>query len=319
MICFAVHTLDTATSHEPTARRQCSRCAFLVLGDLSGEAARERPALGSRPTHAVDLDTVASVMRRLAPRLRLAQGDVQFNEIEDFHSDRLVGRVEVFRALREKRAHPPADGSDFARLLGEAAESVAPPSAAPLRRLDALIREMIAPHIVKDTSAHDKMYIDAVDAAIALEMRAILHAPALQRLEAAWRGVHWLISSLELNETLELHVFDVTREEILADVAAANGKITSTGLYQALVDRWRNVPGAQGWTAFVTLVEFDQSDTDVGLLAALGLMAAQAGAPILGGAASMLSDDGVPADEAGWNALRRSEVAPWIGLGAPGC
>jgi type VI secretion system ImpC/EvpB family protein len=161
------------------------------------------------------------------------------------------------------------------------------------------------------------VYVEAVDAAIAFEMRALLHAPALQRLEAAWRGLHWLISSLDLDDTLQLHVFDVTREEILADIVAANGTIAATGLYRALVDRWRHVPGAEEWTAFVTLFEFDQSDADVGLLAALGLMAAQARAPMLGGAAAMLSAEGVPADEAGWHALRRSEVGPWIGLGAP--
>src|SRR6185369_10300155 len=53
-----------------------------------------------------------------------------------------------------------------------------------------------------------------------------------------------------------------------------------------------------------------------GLLAALGLIASQVGGPLLAGADPALAgdDDGVLA---GWQALRRSEAAPWIGLAAP--
>ena len=85
-----------------------------------------------------------------------------------------------------------------------------------------------------------------MDAAIAEQMRTLLHDPAFQSLEAAWRGVRWLISSLELDENLQLHLFDVTRDELLGDVVAAQGRIAQTGLYRALVDRWRDVPGCPG-------------------------------------------------------------------------
>jgi type VI secretion system protein ImpC len=289
---------------------------ILLLGDFSGDTSRERPPLASRPTHAVDLDTIGDVMRRLAPRVRLPQGEIPFNALDDFHPDRLFTELELFRALRDMRAHPPAEGDELARLLGQPAGRVPAQSAAPLSRLDALIHEMIAPHIVKETSAHDRMFAEAVDETITYQMRELLHAPPFQSLEAQWRGVHWLISSLELDEHLQLHLFDVTRDEILGDIVAANGKLASTGAYHALVERWRNVPGGQGWAAIIGLFDFGQSDTDVGLLASLGLIAAKAGAPLLAGAAPPLFDDAWATNDA-WNALRRSEVAPWIGLAAP--
>ena len=109
-----------------------------------------------------------------------------------------------------------------------------------------------------------------MDAAIEEQMRALLHAPAFQSLEAAWRGVQWLISSLELDENLQLHLFDVTREELLADIVGAQGKLAQTGVYRALVDRWRNVPGGEGWSSLVGLIDFGPSKADIGLLAALG-------------------------------------------------
>jgi type VI secretion system protein ImpC len=147
-------------------------------------------------------------------------------------------------------------------------------------------------------------------------MRSLLHHAAFQSLEAAWRGVHWLVSRLELDETLQLHLFDVSRAELLTDLAEAKGQIANTGIYRALVDRWHNQPGAQGWSAFVTLTRFSPSNADIGLLAALGLVASQAGGPILGDADVTLAGDNDAALE-GWQALRHSEAAPWIALAAP--
>jgi predicted component of type VI protein secretion system len=65
----------------------------------------------------------------------------------------------------------------------------------------------------------------------------------------------------------------------------------------------------------VVLADFGGGDADVGLLAALGLIASQAGGPLLAGAGGSLTDD-EPLPSA-WDALRRSEAAPWVGLAAP--
>jgi predicted component of type VI protein secretion system len=126
--------------------------------------------------------------------------------------------------------------------------------------------------------------------------------------------VQWLISNLELDTDLQLHLFDLGRDELLADVVAAQGRIENTGLHAALADRWRNQPGAESWSALVGLYEFGPSDTDIGLLAALAVIATQAGGPLLAGGKPALAAE-VPF--AGWQSLRRSEVAPWIGLAAP--
>ena len=188
---------------------------LLVLGDFRGSAAAERPPLPGRPTQQVDLDTFDDVMRRLAPSLHGPAGQIGFSQIDDFHPDRLYARLDLFQALREKRANPPADLDDlFGRLLGKPPQSTATPASAPAAALDALIHKIIAPHIVRDTSAQTQAYVAAVDAAIAEQMRALLHDAAFQSLEAAWRGVHWLISRLELDENLQLHLFDVSREEL---------------------------------------------------------------------------------------------------------
>jgi type VI secretion system ImpC/EvpB family protein len=289
---------------------------LLLVGDFSGKAAAERTPLASRPMQRVDVDNVDDVVRRMAPRLSVAAGEVTFAKIDDFHPDRLYARLDLFRALRDARAKPPAASDDLlTRLLGKPAEPDAP-AAAPARGLNALIRDIVAPHVVKDTTAQTATYLAAVDAAVAQQMRALLHDPAFQSMEAAWRGVRWLISNLELDDQLQLHLFDVTREELLADIVSAQGRLAQTGVYRAVVDRSRNVPGGEPWSALIALMQFGPSDADVGLLAALGLIASQAGGPLLGGADPALAGDDA-GGLAGWGALRRSEAASWIGLAAP--
>ena len=286
---------------------------LLVLGDFSGRG--DRRPLATRPTQQVDVDSLDDVIERMGPRLALPAGEIQFRRIDDFHPDRLYQRLELFQALRDKRARPPAEDDDLlGRLLGKPPKKA--PAPAPASGLDALIHDVVAPHIVKDTSAQTRMFVAAIDAAIAGQMRAVLHDPAFQALEAAWRGVHWLVSNLELDENLQLHLLDVSREELLADVVSANGQLPQTGLYRTLVDRWRGVPGSHGWSAFVGLFQFGPSNTDVGLLAALGLIASNAGAQLLAGGDPELAGND-EARLAGWLGLRRSEAAPWIALAAP--
>ena len=104
---------------------------LLLLGDFRGNAPGERPPLASRPTLQVDLEMTDAVMRRLAPRLNLAAGEVRFEQMDDFHPDRLYERLDLFKALREKRAAPPAADEDIGRLLGRAAATETAPTRAP--------------------------------------------------------------------------------------------------------------------------------------------------------------------------------------------
>lgn len=304
---------DLGLGRSSRGRRETEPLRLLVLGDFSGKAPGEREPLGNRPTRRVDFDNADAVLRQMAPRVKTADRAVSFEQIDDFHPDRLYARLDLFDALRHARLMPAADADDdLSRLLGRTKAPAPPPAAAPAAMgIDALIRHAVAPHIVKDTSARTAAHIAAVDFAIAHEMRALLHAPGFQSLEAAWRGIRWLISGLELDENLELHLFDVSRDELGADIVAANGRMTDTGVYGALVDR----PRGARWSALVALFEFGPSETDIGLLAALGLIAAHVGGPLLAGADLALAD---PArDWPAWLPLRRSEAARWIALAAP--
>lgn len=344
---------DFSPTPRPRPREGHSPMRLLLLGDFSAKPAGERRPLAERQTHRVDVDSLDDVIRKLGPRVNVAGAEISFESLDDFHPDALFARVPVFASLRQMRqrlmdparfaqaaaelgsaAPLPANapgaapggvpdavgdsGDLLAGLLGGRPAAAAPvaPAAQAVAGVDAFIRTLIAPHIVPDRRSQQASLVASVDNATAAEMRALLHLPAFQALESPWRGAQWLISSLELDEILELHLFDVSREELLADVVASQGQLAQTGLHRALADRWRNVPGEHGWTAVTALFSFGPSDTDIGLLAALGLLAAQAGGPLLAAGDPSLAL-GDAATLAGWQSLRQSEAAPFIGLAAP--
>ncbi len=331
---------------EPTSpRRSRGPLRLLLMGDFSARAANERPPLANRPIHRLDADSFDTVMDRLAPLLSIGPNEIEFSELEHFHPDSLVTRLPTFAALRQMRqrlqdparfaaaaaelgmpaaaapAAPAAAASSGGDLLagllgGRPAVADAPAPAPAAGGIDAFIRSLVAPHVLPDTQAQQATLVASVDAAIAAEMRTLLHEPRFQALEAAWRGAMWLVSSLELDENLQLHLLDVSREELLADVVASGGRLADTELHRLLADRWRNIPGGEPWHWLCGLYHFGPGDADVGLAAALGLIASQAGGPLVAaGDLALATAD--PAALAGWQALRGSEAAPWLGLVAP--
>lgn len=299
----------------PRGKRERGPLRVLLLGDFSARPASEKPPLADRPSHRIDFDTLDEVMRRLSPRLRLADLEIGFDKLDDLHPEQLYARLPLFQQLREARSRPISSSRGTGlldQLLGKTGAATPDPRPSTATGLDGLLRQLVAPHIVPDQAASLQAQQATVDAVVTEQMRRLLHEPTFQRLEAAWRGVQWLIANLELDAGLELHLLDVSRDELLADIVDANGQLAQTGLHSALVKR----TDGPHWAALLGLYQFGASAVDVGLLAALGLLAAQAGAPLLAG-----GDPGVAtleaADQARWQALRKSEAAPWIGLVAP--
>ena len=366
----AVTRLDFqfGSADAPAARRRDEGAMRIVLlGDFSGRAARgtnDAATLAERKPLRVDIDNLDAVLGRIAPRLpQPGGGETAFATIDDFHPDALYRRLPVFAGLRDTRARlrdpatfaaaaaelmtsgkteadsAPAAPADPSALLGNllgmpaASAAAAAASAVPAKAeaVQALIRHIVGPDIARDEMPQQAQYLASVDAAAAERMRAVLHAPAFQSLESAWRGVQMLVSRLELDEGLQLWLFDASAAELRDDITASNGDLQRSGLWRALVERVVQAPGGEPWSLLAGLYAFDATPADVGLLAALGAVAAQAGGPFIASANPRLAGcesfattpdpaDWLapsPAAEALWAALRHSSVAPWIGLIAP--
>ena len=204
---------------------------------------------------------------------------------------------------------PPESSSDFARFL----------------------REVVGPHVVADTGAREEELTRAVDEAVAASMRAVLHHPDFQSLEAAWRGVRFLTHNLDTGPHLKLYLLDLTRDELAADLRSSDD-LTRTALYRLLVEQTVGTPGGEPWALLAGVYTFDAVRADAELLGRLAKLAHAAGAPFVAGAAprvvgcASLADSPDPddwraapagADAEAWRALRRLPEAAHLGLALP--
>jgi type VI secretion system protein ImpC len=162
-------------------------------------------------------------------------------------------------------------------------------------------------------------------------MRAVLHQPAFQSLEAAWRGLRRFVDSVDLGEQLTLHVADVGKEELDADLASCEGDLSDSGTYRLVGESSRRGAEAGNWTLLVGLYRFGATERDLRLMERLAAVAATLHTPLLADAEpSLLGSRGLPADPdprnwsiaddpvaARWQALRASPSARWLGLAIP--
>lgn len=197
--------------------------------------------------------------------------------------------------------------------------------------VDHLIQEIIAPHVIAAPDPRQAELVAGVDAAVAEQMRAILHHPDFQALEAAWRGLYFLVRRLETDTHLKLLLIDVSKEELAADLKQ-HEDLARTATYKMLVEQSTETAGGRPWSLLMGDFFFDSSPDDVALLGRMAKIAARAGAPFLAGSLPSIvgcdsfgetSDpddwqlDADPERQDGWAALRSLPVAAYLGLAMP--
>lgn len=288
---------------------------ILVAGNFGG-AGRNRKMVG------IDRDDFDIVTAFVAPRARVtapAPIEISFSELDDFHPDRLFERLAPFQSLRQLRRRladpttfaaaaaeiaplPAAAPSEVAgrsgadllsMMLGEA--PAAKPAPARSSDWDRMLREMVAPYAVPGADPRQPELLAQTDAAIAGQMNAVLHDPAFQALEAAWRGLYFLARRLETGEDLKIFLLDLPQEELA----------TEEGI-NTLVRTLADGP----WSVLAGLWNFGTEDE--ALLERLASLAATARAPLIAG----LAPDVVGLTGA-FAKLRRSPDARWLGLAVP--
>jgi type VI secretion system protein ImpC len=298
---------------------------ILIAGDLSAGASRVRKPIG------VDRDNFDQVLSLFSPEARLSFGGtetaVRFQELDDFHPDRLFESLPPFRALRDLRerlsdratfraaaaqmaapeaaAEPgpplPKSGADLlSQMMGE---SPAPVKRAPQNDWDRMLHEIVAPYAEPKPDQRQPEYIAQTDAAVAGEMRALLHHPQFQALEAAWRGIYFLVRRLETGESLKVYVLDLP----FAELASVEGLAL---LRSVAVEETVRTPGGQPWAVIAGLYEFAEKDEQV--LTQIAAIAREARAPFVAG----LAPEIVGLHRA-FDLLRSSADARWIGLALP--
>ncbi len=291
--------------------------------------------------------------------------DVSFESLDSFHPDELFTRIELFRSLKDTRrklGDPRTHNAalkELRILIGGEEAQEAPkaraqekPEAPKGNILDRIVSDtqegtleksgrtgrgdladfveaIVKPYRVAAKDPSEDRIREAFDAYISLLMAEVLHHECMQGIEAAWRGLKFLVFRAETDEDLDIRLLDVSKEELADDLLSADD-LTETDTYRLFVKEPVSSPDGKPWAVLIGNYAFDYDDAEV--LGRMSKIAAAAGAPFIARAHPHLmgcgssndqarpdSWDYTPGADAGqaWDALRNLPEAVYIGLAAP--
>jgi type VI secretion system protein ImpC len=228
------------------------------------------------------------------------------------------------------------EAGDFSRLLQQ---EFKPKTDKAQEAIENAVRTL-AEHALADTALVSTDVMNTVEALVAAidkklteQINEILHCEAFQKVESAWRGLHYLVSNTESDEQLKVRVMNVSKTDLYRTLRKYKGSAwDQSPLFKKLYEQEYGQFGGHPYGAIVADYYFDNSGPDVDLLSQMAKICAASHAPFIAAAAPsvMLMESwgelANPRDiaklfetpeHAGWRALRESEDSRYIGLTLP--
>src|SRR5581483_9252310 len=75
--------------------------------------------------------------------------------------------------------------------------------------------------VSRDTAAMINARIAQIDELISAQLNQVMHAQEFQKLEASWRGLHFLVMNTETGTRLKLRLLNASRDELQKDLEKA--------------------------------------------------------------------------------------------------
>lgn len=185
--------------------------------------------------------------------------------------------------------------------------------------------------LAKDAIATLDARIAELDKLLSDQVSAILHDPALQKLEGSWRGLKYLVDSSETSTTLKIKVFNCTKKELVRDFKSASD-FDQSALFKKVYEEEYGTFGGAPFATMIGDFEFGRHPEDLYLLEEMSHVAAAAHAPLLSAASPELmgfesfTELSSPRDlakifdtveYAKWKSFRASEDSRYVGLALP--
>lgn len=173
--------------------------------------------------------------------------------------------------------------------------------------------------------------IAEIDDLLSAQLNEILHQPELQKLEATWRGLSFLVFNTETSTSLKLRILNITKEELLKDLEKAV-EFDQSALFKKVYEEEYGTFGGNPYSMLMGDYEFGRHPNDVKLLELVSNVAAAAHAPFISAASPRLFDMdsftelGVPRDLSKifesmelvkWRSFRNSEDSRYVSLVLP--
>jgi type VI secretion system protein ImpC len=175
--------------------------------------------------------------------------------------------------------------------------------------------------------------IAAIDAKLTEQVNLILHHEDFQKLESAWRGLHYLVNNTETDEQLKIRVMNVSKTDLGKTLKRFKGTAwDQSPLFKKMYEEEYGQFGGEPYGCLVGDYHFDHTPPDVELLSEMSKIAAAAHAPFIAGAAPSvmqmeswqelanprdLTKIFTTPEYAAWRSLRESDDARYLAMCMP--
>ena len=189
--------------------------------------------------------------------------------------------------------------------------------------------QLISADVVQSITA----MIAALDRKLSEQINVILHHPDFQKLEGAWRGLHYLVNNTETDEMLKIRVLNISKTELGKTLKRYKGTAwDQSPIFKRVYEQEYGQFGGEPFGCMVGDYYFDHTPPDVELLGEMGKVSAAAHSPFIAGAGPTVMQMGTwqeladPRDltkifttpeYAAWRSLRESDDSRYIGLAMP--
>jgi type VI secretion system protein ImpC len=143
--------------------------------------------------------------------------------------------------------------------------------------------------VSKDTEQMIGTRIAQIDRLISDQLNEIIHHPDLQRLEASWRGLGYLVNQTETGPRQKIRVLNVSKQELLKDMEKAS-EFDQSALFKKIYEEEFGTYGGASYGCLTGDFEFGNNPQDLTLLEKLSQVAAAAHAPLITSASATLFD-----------------------------
>jgi len=183
----------------------------------------------------------------------------------------------------------------------------------------------------EDTEAMLNARIADIDRLVSRQLNEVVHHPEVQRLEATWRGLKYLLGQTETSANLKIKLLNVSKKDLLKDLQKAP-EFDQSALFKKVYEEEFGVFGGAPFACVVGDYEFGRSGQDIELLEKISQVAGAAHAPFLSAASAEMfnlesfaqldapRDLGKVFDTteyARWKAFRDSDDSRYVALTAP--
>ncbi|MFL6635608.1 MAG: type VI secretion system contractile sheath large subunit [Massilia sp.] len=187
--------------------------------------------------------------------------------------------------------------------------------------------------ITSDVLGTIQSLIAALDKKLTEQVNLIMHTEEFQKVESAWRGLHYLVNNTETDEMLKIRVMNISKNDLGKTLKKFKGTAwDQSPIFKKMYEEEFGQFGGEPFGSIVADYYFDNSAPDVELLSSMAKVAAAAHAPFIAAAAPsvMLMESwnelANPRDltkifqtpeHAAWRSFRESEDSRYVGLTMP--